>query len=201
MFNNFFGGVFMSLADAYGLELVSVEVWGFIWGALSLVFIVGGIGVSKFGLTKKPLRLMFVATIITWFSGMLFAIQASIILFIIGMIVYMLLIPAIEAAEQTVLQRVVPKEKQGRVFGFAQTAESLATPIMTLAIGPITQLFFIPFMTTGKGVDLIGDWFGVGVNRGIGLVFILASFFGLVVTVLAMQSQSYRHLAKEYEKK
>jgi MFS transporter, DHA3 family, multidrug efflux protein len=27
MFNNFIGGVFMSLMDAYGLSLVSVEIW------------------------------------------------------------------------------------------------------------------------------------------------------------------------------
>ena len=27
-FNNFLGGVFMALIDAYGLSLVSVEVWG-----------------------------------------------------------------------------------------------------------------------------------------------------------------------------
>lgn len=31
MFNNFLGGVFMSLMDPYGLSLVSVEVWGLIW--------------------------------------------------------------------------------------------------------------------------------------------------------------------------
>ena len=74
---------------------------------------------------------MFLATIATWIAGMFFAVQASIVLFITGMIVYMLLIPFIEAAEQTVLQKVVPKEKQGRVFGFAQTVETLATPIMT----------------------------------------------------------------------
>lgn len=27
MFNNFLGGIFMSLMDAYGLSLVSVEIW------------------------------------------------------------------------------------------------------------------------------------------------------------------------------
>ena len=31
-FNNLLAGVFMALMDAYGLELVSVETWGFLWG-------------------------------------------------------------------------------------------------------------------------------------------------------------------------
>ena len=46
-FNNFLGGVFMALMDPYGLSLVSVEVWGFIWGFLSLAFIAGGIVVVR----------------------------------------------------------------------------------------------------------------------------------------------------------
>ena len=33
--NNFLGGVFMALMDAYGLSMVSVQAWGLIWGALS----------------------------------------------------------------------------------------------------------------------------------------------------------------------
>jgi MFS transporter, DHA3 family, multidrug efflux protein len=41
-FNNFLGGVFSSLMDAYGLLLVSVQAWGILWGFLSLGFIVGG---------------------------------------------------------------------------------------------------------------------------------------------------------------
>lgn len=198
MINNFFGGVFMALADPYGLELVSVQVWGSIWGGLSILFIIGGMLVTKFGLSKQPLRLMFVGTIMTWIAGMLFALQPSIYLFVLGMIVYMLLIPFIEASEQTVLQKIVPSKKQGRVFGFAQTVETLATPIMTMSIGPLTEKIFIPFMTTGAGVQLIGHWFGVGINRGIGLVFIIASFFGFIVTIFAMRSQSYTQLSQQY---
>ncbi|HKZ39790.1 MAG TPA: hypothetical protein VJ044_02445, partial [Candidatus Hodarchaeales archaeon] len=62
-------------------------------------------------------------------------------------------------------------------------------------IGPIAQMIFIPFMTTGAGVDLIGSWFGVGVGRGIALVFILAGIIGLTVTLIAMRSRPYRLLA------
>lgn len=49
-FNNFLGGVFMSLMDAYGLSLVSVQIWGVLWGFLSLGFIVGGLVVARNGL-------------------------------------------------------------------------------------------------------------------------------------------------------
>jgi len=49
----------MSLMDAYGLSLVSVQIWGTLWGLLSLGFIVGGLVVARRGLGKSPLRTLF----------------------------------------------------------------------------------------------------------------------------------------------
>jgi len=67
-------------------------------------------------------------------------------------------------------------------------------------IGPIAQFIFIPFMTTGTGVDLIGNWFGTGADRGIALLFTLTGLIGLVVTLLAMRSRSYQKLSVTYQK-
>ena len=66
-------------------------------------------------------------------------------------------------------------------------------------VGPIAQAVFIPFMTTGRGVELIGPWFGTGAGRGIALVFIASGFIGLAVTLLAMRSRAYVLLARRYE--
>ena len=63
----------------------------------------------------------------------------------------MILVPYAEAAEQTILQKVVPYERQGRVFGFAQSVEQAASPLTAFLIGPLTQFVFIPFMTDGAG--------------------------------------------------
>jgi len=198
-FNNFLGGIFMSLMDAYGLLLVSVQVWGALWGFLSLGFIVGGIFVARKGLGKNPLRTLFLGNILMWIICSIFTLQASIVLLTIGLFVWLCLIPVVEAAEQTILQRVVPPERQGRVFGFAQSVEQAASPITSFVIGPIAQLIFIPFMTTGAGVDLLGPWFGVGTDRGLALLFTLAGLFGLIVTLLAMRSNSYRVLSLNYK--
>ena len=116
----------------------------------------------------------------------------------VGMAVYMLLIPYAEAAEQTILQQVVPYERQGRVFGFAQSVEQAASPLTAFLIGPIAQLVFIPFMTDGAGADAIGGWFGTGPDRGMALVFVLTGVIGLIVTVLALQSRFYRQLSDRY---
>lgn len=198
MFNNFLGGVFMALMDAYGLSLVSVQTWGLLWGALSCAFILGGAAIAKFGLGKNPVRTMFVANLIIWAISSVFSIYPSIIALSVGMFLYLAIAPFIQASEFTIIQKVVPKERQGRVFGFAQSLEQAASPLTAFAIGPITQFFFIPFMTDGLGAQLIGGWFGTGPNRGIALVFTLAGFLGLVLTTLAMRSQYYRLISERY---
>jgi DHA3 family multidrug efflux protein-like MFS transporter len=197
-FNNFLGGVFMGLMDAYGLSLVSVQVWGVLWAFLSCGFIVGGLFIARWGLGKNPLAALFAANICIWSISSFFTIQPSIVLLTSGMFIYLCVVPFIEAAEHTIIQKVVPQERQGRVFGFAQSIEMAASPLTTFFIGPIAELIFIPFMTTGAGVNLIGSWFGTGADRGIALVFTLAGIIGLFMTLVAMNTKYYRLLANRY---
>lgn len=199
-FNNFLGGAFMALSDAYGLTLVSVEVWGLIFGFLSFGFIGGGLIVAKWGLGETPLRRLFRANIAMWIAAGLFTLQPSVLLFAAGVMVWFLLMPTIEATEQTIVQKVVPQPRQGRVFGFAQSVEQAASPFMAFLIGPVAEMTTIPFMTNGAGVELIGHWYGTGVGRGIGLVFTIIGILGLLVTLIAMRSNSYKLLAIRYKK-
>lgn len=198
-FNNFLGGIFMSLMDAYGLLLVPVQVWGSLWGFLSLGFIVGGLVVARKGLGNNPVRMLLLANVAMWSICIFFTIQASIALLTAGMFVWLCLIPVVEAAEQTILQKVVPAERQGRVFGFAQSVEQSASPITAFLIGPVAQLVFIPFMTTGAGAELLGEWFGTGADRGLALLFSLAGMVGLAITLVALRSYSYRALSENYQ--
>ena len=114
----------------------------------------------------------------------------------IGMIVWLGLIPVIEAAEQTVLQRSIPFERQGRVFGFAQLVENAASPLTAFLMAPLAETVFMPFMTDGRGADWIGGWFGTGPERGLALMFTLAGLIGIVVTGLARASRSYAWLSE-----
>jgi DHA3 family multidrug efflux protein-like MFS transporter len=197
-FNNFLGGIFMALMDAYGLSLVSVESWGLLWGFLSIGFIVGGMIVAKKGLGKNPLRTLLVANVVAWAICSVFTLRSSIVLLTIGMFIWMCLMPAMEAAEQTILQKVVPAERQGRVFGFAQSLEQAASPVTAFLIGPLTQLLFIPFMTDGWGANNIGSWFGTGADRGMALVFTITGIIGLAITLVALASRYYRQLSAAY---
>jgi DHA3 family multidrug efflux protein-like MFS transporter len=197
-FNNFLGGIFMALLDAYSLSLVSVEVWGLLFGVLSTAFIASGIIISRTGLGKNPLRTLLLVNLVTWAVCCFFTIQPSIWLLAGGCFVWMFLAPYAEAAEHTTLQKVVPLARQGRVFGFAQSVEQSASPLTAFLIGPLTQFVVIPFMTDGAGASAIGSWFGTGPSRGIALVFTVAGILGVIITILALNSRHYRNLSAAY---
>ena len=194
-FNNLLAGVFMALMDAYGLSLVSVETWGFLWGFISLAFIAGGLAVARRGLGPDPLKVVIMGNLLNWAVCALFPLRSSIVLLTVGMVVWLFLIPVIEAGEQTVLQRAIPFERQGRVFGFAQLVENAAAPLTAFLMAPLAESLFMPFMTDGGGADLIGGWFGTGPERGLGLMFVLAGLLGVLVTAGVRVSRSYRDLS------
>ena len=199
-FNNLIGGVFMALMDPYGLELFSVEWWGIILGITSTGFIVGGLLVAKKGLGKNPLRTMLMLMVIMSLIGMIFTIREWWLLYVVGIYAYMTLIPAVEAAEQTILQRVVPFKRQGRVFGFAQAMESAASPISAFMIGPIAQYVLIPYMRSTEGKATWGWLLGSGQARGIALVFVIASVLMLTLVLFVFRSRSYHLLSDTYQK-
>jgi MFS transporter, DHA3 family, multidrug efflux protein len=198
-FNNFLGGAFMALMDAYGLSLVSVQAWGLLWGVLSTGVIIGGLLVARVGLGTNPVRTLLLVNLVLWAVTVLFPLRSSMVVLAVGMYAYMLLMPFAEAAEQTILQRVVPYARQGRVFGFAQSVEQSASPLTAFLIGPVTQLVFIPFMTDGAGAATIGGWFGTGPDRGIALVFVVTGVIGLVATFVALGSRYYRRLSAPFD--
>ena len=197
-FNNFLGGVFMALMDAYGLSLMAVQAWGLLWAFVSCAFILSGIVIARTGLGRNPLRTLMVVNLIVWSVSAVFTLQSSIPLLAAGCFIWLFLGPYAEAAEHTTLQKVVPYERQGRVFGFAQSIEQAASPLTAFLIGPLTQFVFIPLMTDGAGADAIGDWFGRGPERGIALVFTLAGLVGIVATLIAFNSKYYRRLSATY---
>jgi DHA3 family multidrug efflux protein-like MFS transporter len=197
-FNNLIGGAYMALMDPYGLELFAVEWWGIVLGVTSTGFIIGGLLVAKFGLGRNPIRTMLLLVIAMGVLGALFTIREWWWLYAAGIWIYMSLIPAVEAAEQTVIQKVVPFQTQGRVFGFAAAFESAAAPVTAFLIAPIAEFVIIPYMNSAAGRSGLGWLLGDGQARGIALVFLVAGVVMVIAAIGAFFTRSYRRISTQY---
>ena len=198
-FNNLLGGVFMALMDGYGLSLMEVEEWGLLWAVVSCAFILAGMAIARWGLGANPLRTLLLANLVIWSGAAVFTLQSSIPMLIAACFMWLFLNPYAEAAEQTTLQKMVPFERQGRVFGFAQSVESAASPLTAFMIGPLTEFVVIPLMTTGAGARAVGEWYGTGPERGMAVVFTVTGILGVVMTIIAFRSRQYRLISAAYE--
>jgi DHA3 family multidrug efflux protein-like MFS transporter len=83
----------------------------------------GGAVVAAKGLGRNPIRTLLLAVALMGVLGAVFTLRDWWWLYAGGIWLYMMLIPVVESAEQTVIQKVVPFEKQGRVFGAATALE------------------------------------------------------------------------------
>ena len=196
--NNLAGGVFMTLLDPYGLTMFSVEVWGIVFGIASTGFLIGGAVVATWGLGNNPIRTMLLLVGVLGVIGAVFTIREWPWLFIAGIWLFMAIMPAVEAAEQTVIQRVVPFEKQGRVFGFAMTFEAAAAPITAFLIAPIAEFWAVPYMNSAAGMERWGPLLGEGSSRGIALIFVFSGLAIILLPAVAFCTKSYRRLSASF---
>lgn len=197
-FNNFIGGVYTAMMDPYGLELFSPQVWGTLLGLTSLGFIAGGALIAKTGLGTNPVRTLLLVNGVVAVLGMVFVLREWGWLYIAGIFVFMLINPAAEAAEQTILQRVVPYRQQGRVFGLAMAVEMAANPVSTLVIAIVAEAYVIPWMADPRGQAAFGWLLGEGGTRGMALMFLASGAIMLIVVLLAFLSRPYRLLTRYY---
>ena len=188
----------MALMDPYGLEMFPVELWGTYFALGATGFIVGGALIGKFGLGSNPLRTMLIAVILMGVLGAVFTLREWAWLYIAGIWLYLVLVPFVEAAEQTVIQQVVPLNRQGRVFGFAMAFESAAAPITAFLIAPIAQVWIIPYSRSAEGAAQLAPLLGEGTSRGIALVFLVAGIIMIAAALLAFRTPVYRRVSATY---
>ncbi len=199
-FNNLIGGVYMALMDPYGLTLFSPQVWGLALAFASTGFLIGGALVAKFGLGRRPVRTMLLVVIAMGLLGAIFMVREWWPLFVVGMWIYMALVPPVEAAEQTVIQKVVPFRRQGRVFGLAAAMEAAAAPVTAFLVAPIAEFLIIPYLDSSAGQSQWGWLLGEGEARGIALICVFAGLIMVVAAGLAFLTRSYRTLTDLYER-
>jgi DHA3 family multidrug efflux protein-like MFS transporter len=186
------------LMDPYGLEMFPVELWGTVFAFGATGFIVGGALIGKFGLGSNPLRTMLLAVVVMGVLGAVFTLREWAWLYVAGIWLYLVLVPFVEAAEQTIIQKVVPLHRQGRVFGFAMAFESAAAPITAFLIAPIAQFWIIPYARSAEGSAQLAPLLGEGVSRGIALVFLVAGLIMIAAALLAFLTPVYRRVSSSY---
>jgi DHA3 family macrolide efflux protein-like MFS transporter len=93
--------------------------------------------------------------------------------------------PITNGCSQAIWQSKTAPDIQGRVFAVRRMIAWASLPLAYLVAGPLADQVFEPLLAEGGMLaDSVGQIIGVGVGRGIGLLYTLLGFMILLTTIL-----------------
>jgi MFS family permease len=118
--------------------------------------------------------------------------KTSVALSTIGAFGVFAIMPFIAGSAQTLWQRTVPLELQGRVFAFRVMLEQAVLTVASVIAGPLSDWVFEPLMVPGGALaGVLGPLIGVGKGRGVAL---LIAVLGIAVIAASSFARLYRPL-------
>jgi MFS transporter, DHA3 family, macrolide efflux protein len=193
-----------AMASAFCLSIVEVLLTPLILGfgsaaTLGTVFSVGGVGMLLGSLTMiawgGPRRLVYGVLGFGLLQGatvVVVGLRPSAVLVGIGIFSALFVTQIIMGCNETLWQRSVPPELQGRVFATRNMLVQASLPLAFLVAGPLADQIFEPWLAVaGPLSSTLGGVFGTGPGRGIGLLYVMQ---GIAVTLVAAVGFSYAPL-------
>ena len=157
-----------------------------IFGTVQSVFaiggLVGGIVMSAWGGPQRRIHGLLLGLAATGIPLFLLGIGQALPIWIGAAFLLTGLIPMLNGSSQAIWQTKVPPDVQGRVFAARRLIAMLVSPFARLISGPLADNVFEPAMQSdGAFAGIFGNLVGTGHGAGIGLMFVICSFFALTV--------------------
>lgn len=178
----------LSFSDASTLGLVdSLGGVGFLAGSLAMLA------------WRRPQRLVHGILGFALLEGVLLVVlgtsKPSVILAAVGAFGVLFTFPITGACNQTLWQRQVPLELQGRVFALRTMASRLVISAASPLAGPLADAVFEPLMARdGALAPVLGAWMGTGPGRGTALLIACLGLLTMLFALLGFSSSALRRL-------
>jgi DHA3 family macrolide efflux protein-like MFS transporter len=116
-----------------------------------------------------------------------------------GFFILLFFVPLASGTSMAVWQSKVPPEMQGRVFSVRSLLSQSMMPLAFLISGPLADYVFEPLMRDGGMLSntFIAALLGTGPGRGIGLMFVISGFLGIIVSGLVYLNPHIRDVEQE----
>lgn len=165
------------------LELSSPAALGSVLSAGGLGMLLGTALMSAWGGPKKQIYGVLVFKTLAGLAIMAVGLFRSLPLIALATFFYYLPFPFVNGSDQAIWQRKVPPEVQGRVFSIRRMLARSMIPLAYLTAGPLSDQVFRPMLrANGTLASSVGQFFGVGPGRGMGLLIFLMGLFIVILT-------------------
>jgi len=195
---NFGTGVVQVLFTPLVLSFTTVTYLGLLLSIGGLGFLIGSLTMSVWGGPRRRVYGILGANLLMGFALFFAGFPPSV--WIIGMaaFLYFFSSPITNGCSQAIWQIKTAPDVQGRVFAVRRMIAWITLPFAYLVAGPLADQVFEPLLTEGGLLaNSIGQIIGVGVGRGIGLLYIILGCIILLATLAAYLNPHLRRVEAE----
>ena len=180
------------------LELSSPTILGSVLSTGGLGMLVGTLLMSIWGGPKKRIYGVLIFKTLAGLAIIAIGLFRSIPLIALATFFYYLPFPLVNGSDQAIWQSKVPPELQGRVFSIRRMLARSMIPLAYLTAGPLSDKVFKPLLSENGSLALsLGQIFGVGPSRGMGLLISLMGLFIVILTLSTALNPRVRNMEAE----
>jgi DHA3 family macrolide efflux protein-like MFS transporter len=198
---NFNMGTINLLFAPLVLNLADAKAYGLVQSIGGVGFLVGSSALAVWGGPRRPADGVLAFTFLQGMILLVAVIKPSLYLAGVGSFGFLLSFPFVIGCSQTIWQREVPLDLQGRVLAVRAMTSNAAFSLASLIGGPLTDRVFEPAMKPGGALaGSIGVLMGTGPGRGAALLIACLGLLTATAAVVAWLSRpALRELGADAE--
>jgi MFS family permease len=174
------------------LSFANLRELGFASSLAGVGLLVGSVALSIWGGPRRRAAGLLAFMVAQGAVLLLAVAKPSVALATTGAFGVFFIMPFIGGAAQTLWQRTVPLDLQGRTFAFRMMLEQTMLTLASVSAGPLSAWVFEPAMAPGGALaGVLGLVMGTGKGRGIAL---LIAVLGIAIIVAASVARLHRPL-------
>ena len=185
-FNHFVFAIASVLIAPLLLSFTTAEWVGVQYAVSGVGLLLGGLAMTLTGGPKKRIDGVLGFSMV---GGVLLAahgVYPAFALVVVCGFALFIMLPVIDASNNSLWQSKVPAQLQGRCFAVQEVVLNASMAIGYCLAGPLSEYVFEPALREGGSLaGSVGSAIGVGPGRGIGLMFVL---IGLSMSLVAMRA-------------
>jgi len=180
------------------LGFANTAAVGTIMSLVGVGTLIGGLIMTATGGPKRKVYgvLGAWAALSVWF--VIIGIRPSVWLVGIGVLLWYIGLPIMNASSQAIWQSKTPYDVQGRVFSVRRMIAQFTVPIGDFAAGPLADKVFNPALMPGGALaNSAGNVIGVGPGRGIAMMLMTMAVVPALVAIVGFLNPRVRNVEAE----
>lgn len=174
------------------LSFASLRELGFASSLAGVGLVVGSVALSIRGAPRRRIAGLLTFMVAQGAVLLLAVAKPSVALATIGAFGVFAIMPFIAGSAQTLWQRTVPLDLQGRTFAFRMMLEQTMLTLASVSAGPLSDWVFEPAMAPGGALaGVLGPVIGTGKGRGVALMI---AVLGIAIIAAASLARLHRPL-------